>query len=92
MNETVEELCKTHGFNILIAPFFGTVKILGAAAITLPFLRQFRTAAYHGFIFYFIGATYFNIIDGSKSYTTTIVILIIASISYIFYNRVNKKP
>jgi len=89
VNETVRELAAAHGFNILIGPFFGTVKILGAITIITPALRRFHEAAYSGFVFYFIGATYFNIIDGSPSYTTTIAILVLVIVSYLSYRKIH---
>lgn len=89
MNDTVKELAAVHGFNILIGPFFGTVKILGAITIITPALRRFHEAAYAGFVFYFIGATYFNIMDGSSSYTTTIGIEILVIISYLSYRKIH---
>lgn len=87
MTDAVKELSASHGFNIYLAPFLGTVKILGAAGITIPLLKRFVYAAYCGLIYYFIGATYINIIDHSASYVTTIVILTAVSISCYCYQK-----
>lgn len=82
LTEEVKMLNAQHGFNILLIPFLGILKILGAAAISIPYFKQFKDPAYHGLIFYFIGATYINIIDDSKSYITTILILVFIIISF----------
>ena len=93
ITDTMREINKIHGFNLMLLPFFGILKILGAITILTPALKRLKEGAYAGFIFYFIGATYVNIIDGSSSYKITIVILIAVIISYFTSLKLqNQKP
>ncbi|RRB07641.1 DoxX family protein [Larkinella rosea] len=65
-------------------PFFGFVKVVGAITILVPALRRFQQAAYFGFIFYFIGATYTLMAThgGPEKWGVTLLILAAAGVSY----------
>ncbi|GAB3953539.1 hypothetical protein GCM10028805_37460 [Spirosoma harenae] len=65
-------------------PFFGVVKVVGGITILVPALRRFQQAAYFGFIFYFMGATYTLMAThgGPQKWGVTLLILAAASVSY----------
>lgn len=89
ITDKMKEINLIHGFNLMMLPFFGVLKLSGLIAILVPMFKRLKEAAYHGFIFYFIGATYINIIDGSKSYVLTTVILIAVIISYTLSKKLD---
>lgn len=83
----VEELLQTSialGLPTYFMPFFGVVKVVGAITILIPALRRFQQAAYLGFIFYFIGATYTLMAthSGPEKWGFTLLILATAGVSY----------
>jgi hypothetical protein len=83
----VEELVQTTralGLPTYFMPFFGVVKVVGAITILVPALRRFQQAAYFGFIFYFIGATYTLMAthSGPEKWGVTLLILAAAGVSY----------
>lgn len=83
----VDELVQTNralGLPNYFMPFFGVVKVVGAITILVPALRRFQQAAYFGFIFYFIGATYTLMAthSGPEKWGVTLLILAAAGLSY----------
>jgi hypothetical protein len=83
----VEQLVQTNkalGLPVYFMPFFGVVKVVGAITILVPALRRFQQAAYFGFIFYFIGATYTLMAthSGPEKWGVTLLILAAAGVSY----------
>ncbi|MBO9617249.1 MAG: DoxX family protein [Dyadobacter sp.] len=83
----VEELVQVNrslGLPDYFMPFFGFVKVVGAITILAPALRRFQQAAYFGFIFYFIGATYTLMAThgGPEKWGATLLILAAAGVSY----------
>lgn len=83
----VEELVQTTralGLPTYYMPFFGFVKVVGGITILVPALRRFQQAAYFGFIFYFIGATYTLVAthNSPKKWGVTLLILAAAGVSY----------
>ncbi|AOM79330.1 hypothetical protein BFS30_20460 [Pedobacter steynii] len=91
----IDALVKTNrelGLPQYLLPFLGTVKVLGAIAILVPSLKKFHEAAYAGFIFYFIGATYVLIANGAgiDKYGVTLLITAATAVSYISYLKLKK--
>lgn len=91
----IDALVKTNrelGLPHYLLPFLGTVKVLGAIAILLPSLKKFHEAAYAGFIFYFIGATYVLIANGGgiDKYGSTLFIIAATVVSYISYLKLKE--
>lgn len=83
----VKELVQTTkalGLPVYFMPFFGFVKVVGGITILVPALRRFQQAAYFGFIFYFIGATYTLMAthSGPEKWGVTLLILAAAGVSY----------
>lgn len=83
----VEELVQVNrslGLPNYFMPFFGFLKMVGAITILVPALRRFQQAAYFGFIFYFIGATYTLMAthSGPEKWSVTLLILAAAGVSY----------
>ena len=71
------------GLHDYFMPFFGVVKVVGAITIMVPALRRFQQAAYFGFIFYFMGATYTLMAthNGPEKWGVTLLILAAAGVS-----------
>ncbi|NJL77112.1 MAG: DoxX family protein [Saprospiraceae bacterium] len=90
--EAIKQSVGGLGFPLYMLPFFGTVKLLGSATIILPALKRFHEAAYAGIMFYFAGATYAHIAhgDGVDKFATTLVILAITIVSYLYYLKLKK--
>ncbi|OXA95894.1 DoxX family protein [Flavobacterium hercynium] len=82
--ESLVKVNRELGLPQYLMPFLGTVKVLGAVAILIPGFKKFHEAAYFGFIFYFIGATYVLIANGGglDKYGVTILIIVATVISY----------
>lgn len=83
----VKELVQTTkalGLPVYFMPFFGFIKVVGGITILVPALRRFQQAAYFGFIFYFIGATYTLMAthSGPEKWGVTLLILAAAGVSY----------
>ena len=83
--ESLVQVNRALGLPQYLMPFLGVVKILGAITILLPPLKRFHEAAYAGFIFHFIGATYVLIANGGgiEKYSSTLIILMAIVASYL---------
>ena len=87
--EPVRESITAIGFPLYVLPFFGVMKILGTAAITVPALARFKEAAYAGLVFYFLGAVYCHVAvgDGLDKLGAPLLILLAIGVSYIYSPR-----
>ncbi len=84
MIDQLVQVNRSLGLPDYFMPFFGVVKVVGAITILVPALRGFQQAAYFGFIFYFIGATYTLMAthSGLGKWGVTLLILAAAGVSY----------
>lgn len=85
--ESLVKVNRELGLPQYLMPFLGTVKVLGAIAILIPALKKLHEAAYFGFIFYFIGATYVLIANGGgiDKYGVTVLIIVATVVSYLTF-------
>ncbi|MFD2940280.1 DoxX family protein [Flavobacterium notoginsengisoli] len=90
--ESLVKVNRELGLPQYLMPFLGTVKVLGAIAILIPALKKLHEAAYFGFIFYFIGATYVLICNGGgiDKFGVTIVIVAFTIVSYLTFLKRKK--
>ena len=80
-------------FPLYVLPLFGTLKILGTAAITIPYFARFREAGYAGLIYYFVGALYCHLAvgDGMDKLVAPIFVLLMLVLSYLSSLRLSKR-
>ncbi len=87
----MQEIFQNLSLPAYLSPFLGVVKILGAIALLFPVGQKLRKMAYHGFIFFFIGASFVNFGGGqAASAVVTLVILALIFVSFIWAKKIQK--
>ncbi|GAB3751468.1 DoxX family protein [Spirosoma pomorum] len=92
MVDQLVQVNRSLGLPDYFMPFLGFVKVVGAITILVPALRRFQQAAYFGFIFYFIGATYTLMATqgGPEKWGVTLLILAAAGVSYWAWQQLSQ--
>ncbi len=78
------------GYPVYFVPFIGVAKLLGAITILVPGFPRLKEWAYAGLFFDLIGATYSIIAIGKPDWVFMFLPLLLATLSYVLYQKRKK--
>lgn len=89
--EAQDFMTKVLGYPNYITRFLGVAKVLGVIAILIPGYPRLKEWAYAGLMFDLIGAAYsFYCIKAMGGVAFLMLPIILGTLSYIFYHKVNR--
>ncbi|MFL5808808.1 MAG: DoxX family protein [Flavisolibacter sp.] len=86
-DEAVKGMHEGLGYPVYFIPFIGSAKFLGVVAILTPGFHRLKEWAYAGLFFDLIGATYSLIAIGKADWMFMVLLLALATASYVFYQK-----
>jgi len=89
-HEDVSKMFTNFGYPTYIIYPYAVAKLLGIFAIWNPNFNIIKEWAYAGFFFAFILAFFAHYMIGDGEQTAALVALVLLTVSYIFYKRINR--